>query len=69
MAKAIDVNNDDFGGFLRFYKKVYANLHIEDYDSVNAIISIVEAPYKYQKEYSEYQLVKYQDKYQESEGK
>ena len=60
MAKAIDVNNDDFGDFLRWYGKVCNSANIEDYDSVNAIISIVEAPYKYKKEYNEFQLVKYQ---------
>ena len=65
MAKEIDVNSDDFVSFLRFYKKVYANLHIEDFDSVEALINIVESPHKYQREYTEYQLVKYQ----ESEGK
>ena len=63
--KEIDLNNEDFGFFLQWYKEVYGNEHIEDYDTTEAIIDIVMSPHKYEKEYKEYQLVKYQ----ESEGK
>ena len=65
MAKEIDINNEDFGLFLEWYKDVYGNSHIEDHDTARDIINIVMLPHRFQREYTEYQLVKYQ----ESEGK
>ena len=59
--KEIDLNNEDFGFFLQWYKTTYANEHIEDFDTTEAIIDIVKMPHKYEKEYKEYQLVKYQE--------
>ena len=59
--KEIDLNNEDFPFFLTWYKEVYGNEHLEDYDTARDIIDIVMSPHKYQKEYKEYQLVKYQE--------
>ena len=61
MAKEIDLNNEDFGSFLQWYKEVYGNEHIEDYDTARDIIDIVMSPHKYEVQYKEYQLVKYQE--------
>ena len=63
--KEIDINNEDFGLFLQWYREVYGNEHIEDNDTAQDIINIVMLPHRFQREYTEYQLVKYQ----ESEGK
>ena len=60
MINKISLKNKDFPCFLRWYKEIYANMHIEDFDTANAIVEVVEAPQKYQREYNEYQLVKYQ---------
>ena len=59
--KEIDLNNDDFGFFLQWYKEVYGNEHLEEFDTTESIIDIVMYPHKYQKEYKEYQLIKYQE--------
>ena len=59
--KEIDLNNDDFGFFLQWYKEVYGNEWDVDYDTAEAIISIVMSPHKYEKEYAEYKLIKYQE--------
>ena len=59
--KEIDLNNEDFPFFLTWYKEVYGNEHLEDYDTARDIIDIVMSPHKYQKEFKEYQLVKYQE--------
>ena len=59
--KEIDLSNEDFPFFLTWYKEVYGNEHLEDYDTARDIIDIVMSPHKYQKEYKEYQLVKYQE--------
>ena len=59
--KKIDLNNEDFVFFLQCYKEVYGNEHIEDFDTAESIIDIVMQPHKYEKEYKEYQLVKYQE--------
>ena len=47
--KEIDLNNEDFGFFLTWYKEVYVNEHVEDYDTARDIIDIVMSPHKYQK--------------------
>ena len=61
MSKEININNKDFVAFLNWYREVYANEHITEFDTTTAIINVVEAPHNYQREYAEYQLVKYQD--------
>ena len=53
MAKEIDLNNEDFGFFLQWYKEVYAE-H-DDFDTAEAIIDVVMSPHKYEKYYKEYQ--------------
>ena len=65
MVKKIDLNNEDFGFFLQWYKTNYGNEHLEEFDTAQAVIDIVMSPHKYEAQYKEYQLVKYQ----ESEGK
>ena len=55
--KEIDLNNEDFGFFLQWYKEVYAD-H-DDFDTAESIISIVMSPHKYEKYYKEYQLREY----------
>ena len=60
--KEIDLNNDDFGFFLQWYKEVYGNCHLDgEFDTADSIIDICMSPNKYQKEYKEYQLIKYQE--------
>ena len=48
--KKIDLNNEDFGFFLQWYKEVYAE-HC-DFDTTDAIIDIVISPHKYEKYYT-----------------
>ena len=50
----MDVTSDVFVAFLRWYKEVYANEHIEDFDTASIIIDIVEKPFKFQTEYIEF---------------
>ena len=38
--KEIDLNNDDFGFFLQWYKEVYGNEHLEEFDTTESIINI-----------------------------
>ena len=57
--KEIDLNNDDFGFFLQWYKEKYAEY--DDFDTAESIIDIVMSPHKYEKYYKEYKLIKYQE--------
>ena len=50
----MDVTSEIFVMFLRWYKGVYGNEHIQDYDTANVIIDIVEKPFKFQTEYIEF---------------
>ena len=50
----MDVSSDVFVMFLRWYKDVYGNEHIEDFDTASIIIDIVEKPFKFQTEYIEF---------------
>ena len=59
--KEIDLNNEDFGFFLQWYKEVYGNEWDVDYDTAQDIIDICMSPHKYTKHYKEYQLIKYQE--------
>ena len=59
--KEIDLNNEDFPFFLKWWKEVYGNEWDVDFDTAESIISIVMSPHKFTKEYKEYQIVKYQD--------
>ena len=58
--KKIDLNNEDFGFLLQWYKEVYAE-HC-DFDTTDAIIDIVISPHKYEKYYKEFQLREYLNK-------
>ena len=50
----MDVSSDVFVMFLRWYKEVYGNEHIEDFDTASVIIDIVANPFKFQTEYKEF---------------
>ena len=58
----MDVSSEIFVMFLRWYKEVYGNEHIEDFDTASIIIDIVEKPFKFQTEYIEFiKLIHKQD--------
>ena len=50
----IDVTSHKFVMFLKWYKEVYGNEHIEDFDTASVIIDIVANPFKFQTEYKEF---------------
>ena len=50
----IDVSSEIFVMFLKWYKEVYGNEHIDDFDTASIIIDIVEKPFKFQTEYIEF---------------
>lgn len=50
----MDVTSHKFVMFLKWYKEVYGNEHIEEFDTASVIIDIVANPFLFQTEYKEF---------------